>query len=542
MLKSRRAAEARTMLSKIHIENFRTFRKFDLAFRDSLNIFVGNNDAGKTTLLEAIHLALTLRFRGRPLAYELSPHLINHEARDLYVSALAEGGEAAPPTILIDLFLEDRDDFAELKGENNYLRENAPGLRVRAAFSSSYSEEYLKFIADETPTVVPTEYFDTEWTTFAGNAILRRSVPVKASLIDASALRLHAGADYYLQKTIDEQLEPSDRVELSRVYRSLRETFSEDPAIAEINKRLGETQKELTDKDLSLSIDVSQSASWESGLVPHLEDLPLQFIGGGGQSMLKILLALNRSIDKSQVVLIEEPENHQSPSSLNVLVEKIRERCKDRQVFVSTHSSFVINKLGLDRLALLGEDEPFRLAELDPSTLDYFKKLPGFDTLRVVLANRIILAEGPSDELVLQRAYKDIHGKLPVEEGVDVISVRGLSAKRFLEIAAPLGKRVSVALDNDKKQVAEVEAAYVAFKDNPDISLHVSNPSDGRTLEPQLLKANDRATLNEIFGKSYDSDDALLGYMADNKTTCALRILENPTKVKMPSYIEAAVA
>ena len=41
--------------------------------------------------------------------------------------------------------------------------------------------------------------------------------------------------------------------------------------------------------------------------------------------------------------------------------------------------------------------------------MNYFKKLPGYDTLRLVLAKRVILVEGPSDELVVQRAYRDAH-------------------------------------------------------------------------------------------------------------------------------------
>ena len=71
-----------------------------------------------------------------------------------------------------------------------------------------------------------------------------------------------------------------------------------------------------------------------------------------------------------------------------------------------------------------------RLTDLPVDTLDYFKKLSGYDTLRVVLAQRLILVEGPSDELIVQRAFKDRHGVLPLEAGVDVINVRGLSFKR----------------------------------------------------------------------------------------------------------------
>lgn len=531
------------MLRKIHIENFRTFRKFDLDFRDGLNILVGSNDAGKTTLLEAINLALTCRFRGRPLLQELSPHLVNQSARKDYVEAIARNDSPPPPTILIDLHLEDREDFADLKGENNHEKANSPGLRIEAAFNTNYSKEYERFLDSEGEIgLVPTEYYDVRWLDFAGNRLSRRSVPVKVSLIDASSLRLYAGADYYLQKTIDEQLDPAERVELSRVYRSLRERFSEDEGITAINEKLGETQKEVTDKRLSLSIDVSQSASWESGLVPHLDELPLQFIGGGGQSTLKILLALYRSLDNCHVVLIEEPENHQSPGSLNVLVEKIQERCEGRQVFLSTHSSFVLNKLGLENLALLGEGDPLRLSDLDSSTYDYFKKLPGYDTLRVVLANELVLVEGPSDELVYQRAYRDTHGKLPIEAGIDVISVGGLSARRFLAIAAPLGKKVKVLLDNDGDAVADVEALFENFKEVDTVELYVSDPLDGATLEPQLIKSVGRDALNEIFSKSYQSDEELANFMKRNKTACGLQLFETSKQVVMPPYITAAVA
>lgn len=109
-------------------------------------------------------------------------------------------------------------------------------------------------------------------------------------------------------------------------------------------------------------------------------------------------------------------------SMLNTLVGKIADRCEGKQVLVPTHSSFVLNKLGLDRLVLLTPSVGIRLTELPQETLDYFKRLPGYDTLRVALAERIILVEGPSDELVVQRAFLDAHGKLPLEGGVDVIA------------------------------------------------------------------------------------------------------------------------
>ena len=42
-----------------------------------MNIIVGDNDCGKSTLLEAVSLALTGQLRGKLLALELSLYLFN---------------------------------------------------------------------------------------------------------------------------------------------------------------------------------------------------------------------------------------------------------------------------------------------------------------------------------------------------------------------------------------------------------------------------------------------------------------------------------
>lgn len=531
------------MLTKIDIQNYRVFEKLTLEFTDALNVIVGNNDAGKSTLLEAVNLALTGRLRGRLLANELSPHLFNQNASRRYLEEIATGGNPPPPEIIIDLFLDDEEDTAALKGTNNSSLENVPGLRIRVAFWDEFADEYSDFLAEPGDIkLVPTEYYRVDWLSFAGNSVTGRSVPATASMIDATAIRLQSGADHYLQQIISDHLDPKERVEIARAYRSLRETFSGNESIEAINTKLAETQEDLTDRELSLAIDISQKTTWESNLVPHLDDLPCQFVGSGGQNMLKVLLALNRAADACHVVLIEEPENHQSPASLNALVGKIADRCEGKQVLVTTHSSFVLNKLGLDRLVLLSPTAGVRLTELPEDTLDYFKKLSGYDTLRVVLAERLILVEGPSDELLVQRAFYEAHRKLPLEAGVDVINVHGLSFKRFLDIAKPLGKQVAVVTDNDGCDRSEVEGRYAEYTEGPEIAIHVGSPDDGHTLEPQLVASCGTETLNEVFGTAFPSDDELVHYMQANKTVCALKIFESKSDILLPQYLLDAVA
>ena len=123
--------------------------------------------------------------------------------------------------------------------------------------------------------------------------------------------------------------------------------------------------------------------------------------------------------------------------------------------------------------------------------------------------------------------------------GIDVMSVDGLSAKRFLEIAVQLKKSVVVVNDNDGDDEA-IRARYAGYKQHSFIRICIGK-GDARTLEPQLLAANDRETLNSVLGKSYATDDELLAYMRREKTSCALAIFESAQSITMPEYIRDAI-
>jgi putative ATP-dependent endonuclease of OLD family len=60
-------------IERVKIINFKVFKgEFNLELNEGLNILVGNNESGKSTILEAIHLALTGLFNGKYLKNELA--------------------------------------------------------------------------------------------------------------------------------------------------------------------------------------------------------------------------------------------------------------------------------------------------------------------------------------------------------------------------------------------------------------------------------------------------------------------------------------
>lgn len=527
-------------ITKAIIENYRTLKKATVPFNEHLNIIVGDNECGKSTLLEAINLALTGLLNGRSIVTELHPYLFNSEAVVAYVASLGSPKPLLPPEITIQLFFKDDPALVALKGINNSLHENVPGVVLKILFDNSYATELAAYSAhmNEVRTM-PVEYYKIEWHSFAGNAITARSIPTKCSFIDASVVRNTASANKYVVDIVKDVLNPKQQAELSLTYRKMKNTFLAEPSVDDINKQLAALKGKISGKEISVSLDNSARGNWDAGIMPHLNDIPITLIGKGEQNSVKIRLAMN-SAAKSHLFLVEEPENHLSFSNLNVLIDTIAETYETRQIIMTTHSSFVLNKLGVESAILFRREFNGKLSDLDKSTYKYFMKLPGHDTLRLILARKAILVEGPSDELIVQRAYHKQHGKMPLADGVDIITVNSLAFSRFLEIAKMLQIEVAVVTDNDG-DVDALKAKYLKFDGITHIKICYDVDIAHQTLEPQLIKANSLAKINTVLGTKHADEDALRAYMTGNKTECALRFFDSNEDWVVPRYIVDAI-
>lgn len=52
------------MLQHIHLENFRCFEHYDIDFTSGVNLLIGDNGSGKTSIIKAVILALNSFFKG----------------------------------------------------------------------------------------------------------------------------------------------------------------------------------------------------------------------------------------------------------------------------------------------------------------------------------------------------------------------------------------------------------------------------------------------------------------------------------------------
>jgi putative ATP-dependent endonuclease of OLD family len=544
-------------IKKTTITNFKCFEEmFSLELNKGLNILVGDNEAGKSTILEATNLALSGWIYGKYLRTELTQSLFNTQCIKKYLESLKTKNPLSPPQILIELFfgIEPEDDSlkALFEGNANSTKQKACGIQFVIAFNEKYQTEYDVLLnSEEDISSLPIEFYDYSWSSFArDDRLTPKVIPFKSALIDSSNNRYQNGSDVYISRIMRDLLTDEDRVKISQAHRKLKDAFAIDDSIRKVNADL--EQREISDKKVELSVDVSTKTAWETSLTTYLDDIPFNNIGRGEQCLVKTKLALShKKSQEANILLLEEPENHLSHSKLNKLINHIKENHDEKQIIISTHSSFVANKLGLGSLILLNADKTtnvrkeVRITDLNEDTKKYFEKLAGFDTLRLILCRKAILVEGPSDELIVQKVYLKQKGQVPIEDEVDVISV-GTSFLRFLEIAEKIKKPVVVVTDNDSDFDNNITKKYKPYESCNTVKICADDNNDLNTLEPQLAEANKEKinTLREVLGidgTKYPDQQSVSDYMENHKTDCALKIFDTDKDIDFPQYILDAI-
>lgn len=541
-------------IKKIIIKNFKCFKDFSFELNKHMNILVGDNNEGKSTILEAIHLCLTGIFRGKYLRNNLTQDIFNNEIVNNYIEDVEINKNVTLPEMLIELYFEDADPI--LNGMENSQNKNEACISLCVKFDTRYQEEYQILKEKEEIVTLPIEYYKIDWKNSADKDITTRTIPIKSILIDTSDANIRNGSDNCIARIVKDKLEEKEIIDISQAYRKIRDIFIKDSTIKSINTRLSE-ESHFLDNTIEIDVEMLNRNDWEKAIITKINEVPFDYIGKGEQSSLKIELSLtNKRAENSGILLIEEPENHLTYAKLNKLINDISKLGKEKQIFITTHSSFVANKLGIENLELLNNKLLTKFENLTEDTRKFFIKKPGYDTLRFLLCKKAILVEGDADELIIQKAYFDKHKKLPIEDEIEVISV-GTTFLRFLELADLLKKKTVVVTDNDgdiealeKKyknyiKLNKKEYVEICYDKETHVNQGMLKKNNGNfnydTLEPCMVRANNLKTLNKILKQDFQTEDELIKYMVNNKTECALEIFESNENINYPIYIEEAI-
>lgn len=534
------------MIERVKIQNFKAIKYADIRFNEETNILVGDNGVGKSTIIEAISLALGYGYN----QLEITPYLFHRSTWETFLET------RDPPGINIEIFFNKIVELAEFEGKNNTDRKvdgkGVPGIRLRIKFDTDYLELFNK--EKEEFDHIPCEYYIKERNWFSDIPVKQYKMPYAIQVIDSTSSYFNSRTNQYVARLIQSKISDEENVKIKGGLRKLKQAFEDDEGVQEINTNLSEKISNIKD-DLHLSLDLTSRIAWDTILCPFLDKIPIGQIGLGEQCILKTLISLDeeKGKNKTTILFIEEPESHLSHTNMYKLLQLLNER-KKGQLFVTTHNSFVANKLSLNNLILLNNDEGEITStdireEDNPDLYKFFFKASHYPTLRLALCKKTILVEGPTDEMVITYYYQIAYGKHPFDDGIELIVVNGVIFKRFIELASKLNRKTAVIIDNDGKSVKEVEEEFDVKNENIKVFTEV-NPSFN-TLEPSFVFKNQERfkELSEFFQlrKTVHEDiDSLIVTMKNNKTEWAFKLLTSLENIEteifaVPQYIKDAI-
>lgn len=540
------------MIKKLIVKNFKILKDAQINFNDTFNILVGQNESGKTTVLEAIGIATTGRLDFYPFERQLRANMFNNEVRRKYnenVKRYLDHETAAPelPQIIIEIYLKNDDSVNEHSGKNNEMREDSPGIRVEVSINDGYADYYQDLLRHGLINDIPVELYKVSFKYFDGSDVLYRFCPVKSVLIDASHKNYSSMVSHFINSNIDGILTDEEKLSVSREYREKRNAFKNSNDIKRLNDEFSRRNK-FDERPVTIEFEEETIDAWKNQMTISVAEVPFDNVGFGTQNVIKTELAIQNSPENVNVLLMEEPENNLSYANMTKMLHQIG-NSTNKQIIIATHSSYVANVLSLQNLFLVNEGIIHSFSALPADTYRFFQKLSGYDTLRVVLANKIIFVEGPSDELIVERCYLDMYGCIPIDDGIDIIIAKGLTFKRFCDIAVFMKKNVVVLTDNDGNP-ERIKDRYKDYINNQYVHFHYEKNPKLHTLEPAIIavnskKGNDGEWIPDIYFQyivnHQTKDQMTFGeldkFMQDNKVEWALRVFESSDTISFPQYI-----
>lgn len=457
-------------LSNIKLWNFRKYGNdtfdidnpnLDLNFTEGLNVLIGENDSGKTAIIDAIKIVLKTH------SYEY----IKIEADDFYNNSDRLRIELKFKGLLD----EEAKNFTEWLTWEGQGENSTSILRV---FYDVRRKDY-KILPSEVKAGADTEGYSltAEAREYLKATYLRPLRDAENELISKRNSRLSQillGDDIFKEKDIPHPLVE----EFKNINSSIEDYFKEGAEGADIKKKIDSYIKGFYGEEKESLFEASKN-----DIKSILEKLSLSLngqknVGLGTLNRLFMaaeLLHLNKkNWEGLRLGLIEELEAHLHPQAQMQVIETLQKQ-EEVQLIITTHSPNLASKIKLKNLIICNGDNAFPMGDeytkLEKSSYVFLEKFLDVTKSNLFFAKGVILVEGWAEEILIPSLAKSIGFDLTAK-GVSVVNVGNLGfdhySKIFLRKNAPsMDIPVAVVTDCDVREYEENGNDYQK-KDNID--------------------------------------------------------------------------
>lgn len=512
-------------ITRLKLKNFKRFQTFKVEFDDKLNILVGDNESGKSSIIEAINLVLS-GSRSKVESTGLENIFNSQVIKDFLAS---DKKYENLPTLYIELYFNEQNN-PDLNGKNNSDEIICDGLKLEIIPNDELSKDIQEILKQAEP-VFPFEFYTIKFNTFSAEAYSGYRKYLRHILVDNAQISSEYAIKEYVKDMYGAFANSVEQNVQHNEYRKHKESFKNN-ILKDLNAKV---------PAYDFSIRSNSKANLETDLTLTENNISIENKGKGIQCFIKTEFALSRTQANLDVILLEEPENHLSHINMKKLIRKIS-NTSEKQIFISTHSNLISTRLNLRNSILLNSNSeiPVPLKDIDETTSKFFIKAPDNNILEFVLSKKVILVEGDAEFILMESFFNKVKGTALELSDIHIISVDGTSFKRYLEIAKVLKIKTAVVRDNDgdyQSNCIDNFSDYIAFDF---IRVFSEEAPELSTFEISLYNTN-KEICDELFlaGRVKLS---VLEYMLKNKAEVAFQLLDKKgNSIATPTYIKYAI-
>jgi len=465
--------------------NFRAFgtekdgKYLNLILNQGLNVLVGENDAGKSSIVDALRYALSTTSNDYIRIDDLDFHVFKDaRAEELSIEVefggLSKDQKAAlldwltierdkEPYLIIHLSARRRTDTAESRSLQPIVRTNSGaggrGPEIGAAARDLIRATYLKPLRDAVSELRPKKGSRLSQVLRAQKTMKNHGINkfdsknpdvIPNTLVEVIAQAQHRISGFPVIKDVRDKLNKSYLNELS---------FEDTPLLSDIQMASEPSLVQLLEK-MELTLDAPSS-------VGHAEACERGLGYNNVLFMATELLLLGSGMELA-LLLIEEPEAHLHPQLQARVLEMLSSRAaKDGiQIVLSTHSPNIAASAPVENVILVCKGKTFPLrkneTKLDDSDYKYLSRFLDVTKANLFFARGVLIVEGPAEELLLP-ALAEACGRSFTANGISVVNVGSVGLFRYARIfqgRAGVHVPIPVACVTDRDIVPD-SVAYV---------------------------------------------------------------------------------
>jgi len=435
-------------IANIEIENFRLFDKFSLGLNPGLNVIVGENNSGKTALVDAIRLTLDTNsaewtrisendFHTGAVSFSIKLKLENITTDQAYVfvehlthEQVEGNGRKSVFYVNLNANLTDN-----LRRGNRFIRTelrsgaNAEGPVIEREIREYLSATYLKPLRD-------------------AEAELSAGRSSRLAQILSSSKKLKEAAN--IEKLITDFILASQAAKnnpgISASRGSIEEhfqnlTFEDDKAKYKIAVQI------LGSKNFSQMTETEKVRAFQDILerlsLALEEKTPLQGLGYNNiLFMATELILLEQEAGQFPLLLIEEPEAHLHPQLQMKFLKFIHQeysggKSPRLQTILSTHSPNLASKSPLDNLIVMKDGAAYPMSKgatkLDKEDYIFLEKFLDVTKSNLFFAKGVLIVEGDAENILLS-TVAELLGRPFENYGVSIVNVGNTAYARYAKI------------------------------------------------------------------------------------------------------------